>query len=62
MKRETSRRQRLLFHKGPVWQQLDEPLQQELIERLADICHLVVATPAQPLTDKKEQPDDNRNN
>ena len=65
MKRETSRRQRPLFHEGPVWQQLDESLQRQLIGRLADLCHLIVAPPVplpadEPLTNPQEQSDDHR--
>lgn len=59
MKRQTSRRQRPLFHEGPVWQQLDEPLQQQLMERLADICYFIVAA-AQPSTNQQEESDDQR--
>lgn len=59
MKRQTSRRQRPLFHDGPVWQQLDEPLQQQLMERLADICYFIVAS-AQPSTNQQEESDDQR--
>lgn len=57
MKRQTS--QRPLFHDGPIWQQLDEPLQQQLRERLADICYFIVA-PAQPSTNQQEESDDQR--
>jgi hypothetical protein len=65
MKRETSRRQRPLFHEGPVWQQLDESLQRQLIGRLVDICHLIVAPPVplpadEPLTNQQEESDDHR--
>jgi hypothetical protein len=60
MKGESSRRQRPLFHDGPDWQQLDEQLQQQLVGRLADICHAIVATPAPSSTNQQEQPDDNR--
>ena len=56
MKRESSQRQRPLFHEGPVWQQLDQRLRQQLIRRLADICYLVVS-PDQPSADQ-EQPHD----
>lgn len=59
MKRQTSRRQRPLFHDGPVWQQLDEPLQQQLMERLADICYFIVAS-SQPSTNQQEESDDQR--
>ena len=65
MKRETSRRQRPLFHEGPVWQQLDESLQRQLIGRLADLGHLLVAPPVplptdEPLTNQQEQSDERR--
>ena len=64
MKRETSARQRPLFHEGPVWQQLDEPLQQQLIQRLAGICHGLVASVLsstdQPFTNQQEEPHDHR--
>ena len=56
MKRESSQRQRPLFYEGPVWQQLDERLRQQLIRRLADICYLVVSFD-QPSSDQ-EEPDD----
>jgi hypothetical protein len=59
MKRQTSRGQRPLFHEGPVWQQLDEPLQQQLIEQLADICYFIVAS-AQASTNQQEESDDQR--
>ncbi len=42
MKTPLTRRQRRLFHEGPDWQQLDEQLRRQLIERLADICHCIV--------------------
>ena len=63
MKRETSRRQRPLFHEGPVWQQLDESLQQQLVGRLADLCHRIVAPPVvlpvdEPLTNQHEESDE----
>jgi len=65
MKRETSRRQRPLFHEGPVWQQLDESLQRQLIGRLVDICLLIVAPPFplpadEPLTNQQEESDEHR--
>ena len=65
MKRETSRRQRPLFHEGPVWQQLDESLQRQLIGRLAGICHLIFAPPVplpadEPLTNQQEESDEHR--
>ena len=60
MRRETSQRQRPLFHAGPVWQQLDEPIQQQLVGRLADICHLIVATSVQPSIDQQEESNDHR--
>ena len=59
MKRKTSRRQRPLFHDGPVWQQLDERLQQQLMERLADISYLIV-TSAQPSINQQEECNDQR--
>ena len=64
MKRQTSRRQRPLFYDGPVWQQLAEPLQQQLTERLADIGYLIVAS-ARPSTNQHstnqlEESDDQR--
>ena len=63
MKQKTSRRQRPLFHEGPVWQQLDESLQGQLIGRLADLCHLIVAPSVpfptdEPLTNQQEKSDD----
>ena len=66
MKRETPQRQRPLFHDGPVWQQLDERIQQQLMERLSDICHVIVAaivqpSADQPLTHPQEEPDDRNN-
>ena len=65
MKREISRRQRPLFHEGPVWQQLDESLQRQLIGRLADLCQLIVAPPVpltvdEPLTNQQEESDEHR--
>jgi len=65
MKHKTSRRQRPLFHEGPVWQQLDESLQGQLIGRLADLCHLIVAPPVpfptdESLTNQQEKSDDHR--
>ena len=60
MQRESSRRQRPLFHDGPLWQQLDEQLQQQLVGRLADVCHGIVAAPVDPSTNQQEQADDNR--
>ena len=60
MKGETSSRQRPLFHDGPRWQQLEEQLQQQLIGRLADICHGIVATPVHPAINQQEQSDDDR--
>lgn len=61
MRRETSQRQRPLFHEGPVWQQLDQPLQQQLVGKLSDMCYLIVANAAAPATDQQEEPDDHRN-
>lgn len=63
MKRETSRRQRPLFHEGPVWQQLDESLQRQLVGRLAELCHRIVAPPVvrpaeEPLTNQQEESDE----
>lgn len=64
MKRQTSRRQRPLFHEGPVWQQLDEPLRQQLMERLANISYFIVASAQpstnQPSTNQQEESDDQR--
>lgn len=64
MKRQTSQRQRPLFHDGPVWQQLDETLQQQLLERLADIGYLIVASvqpsTKQTPTNQQEESDDQR--
>ena len=56
MNHESTGRQRPLFHTGPRWQQLDEQLQEQLVVRLAEICHVIVAT----LVDQEES-DDNRN-
>jgi hypothetical protein len=56
----SSPRQRPLFHDGPRWQQLDEQLQQQLVGRLADVCHGLVATPTQRAINQQEQSDDNR--
>ena len=55
MKGKTFQRQRPLFHEGPVWQQLDETLQRQLIARLADICHVIVASDQ----DSTDQPSNN---
>lgn len=52
MKHKTSRRQRPLFHEGPVWQQLDESLQRQLVGRLADLCHFIVVPPVPLPTDE----------
>jgi len=60
MKSESSPRQRPLFHDGPRWQQLDEQLQQQLVGRLAELCHGIVATPVHAVINQQEQPDDNR--
>lgn len=58
MKRESSQRQRPLFHEGPVWQQLDQRLRQQLVWRLADVCYLVVSS-NQPSSDQEELHDRN---
>ncbi len=60
MKDKSPRRQRPLFHDGPRWQQLDEPLRQQLVGRLADICHGIVTTFVPASTNQQEPPDDNR--
>ena len=60
MKNDSTRRQRPLFHDGPDWQQLDQQLRQQLVGRLADICHCIVSEPVGPLSSKQEQPDDDR--
>jgi hypothetical protein len=60
MKRETSQRQRPLFHEGPAWQQLDEPLQQQLVQQLAAICHCIASSQraTDPPSTNREEPDD----
>lgn len=42
MKKQVTR-QRPLFHDGPDWQQLDEQLRRQLVQRLADICQAIVS-------------------
>lgn len=59
MRSEPTPRQRPLFHDGPRWQQLDEQLQQQLVKRLAGICHGIVATPVHSGINQQEQLDDN---
>jgi hypothetical protein len=63
MKRKTSRRQRPLFHEGPVWQQLDESLQRQVIGQLAELCQFIVAPPVplpadERLANQQEEFDD----
>jgi len=61
MKNPVTRRQRPLFQDGPDWQQLDEPLRRQLIERLSDICHRIVGElPSHQSPCEQEQPDDAR--
>ncbi len=57
MKNSTTRRQRPLFHDGPDWQQLDETLRLQLVQRLADLFQNIVSEPSShpPLCDQ-EQP------
>lgn len=61
MKRDTSQRQRPLFHEGPVWQQLDPPLQQQLVGGLSEMCYLIVAKAASPSIDQQEEINEHRN-
>lgn len=57
MDNRSSSRQRPLFHEGPSWHQLDEQIQQQLVERLAAVCHGILAGPAYPTNDQQEQTD-----
>jgi hypothetical protein len=60
MKKQVTR-QRPLLHDGPDWQQLDEKLRQQLVQRLADMCQRIVREPSpRPLPYDLEPPHDAR--
>ena len=60
MESRSSSRQRPLFHDGPSWHQLDEEIRQQVVERLAAVCHGILTGPAYPAINQQEQSDAER--
>ncbi len=57
MDNRSSSRQRPLFHEGPCWDQLHEQIQQQVVERLAAVCHGILTGPVEPAITQQEQTD-----
>ena len=57
MDNRSSSRQRPLFREEPHWHQLDEQIQQQVVKRLAAVCHGILTEPVEPAINQQEQTD-----
>lgn len=61
MKSQACTRQRPLFREGPTWRQLPQEVQQQVVQRLADLCcEIVNGHTPEPFPLDQEQHHDHR--